>query len=139
MTKRIRLIILLVVPCAVLMLFLIKERLLGIASSLPPCSFRVVTGYHCPGCGNTRSVKALLHGDILLSLRNNPIILFGCLMGILFYLEQLAGFFGKEIKLVPRKKFVWGTIAAVFVIFYVVRNFIPEIAPVPAIYHFPLI
>ena len=31
----------------------------------PRCTFHQLTGYHCPGCGGTRCVAALLHGDIL--------------------------------------------------------------------------
>ena len=135
MTKRERLIILLTVPCVILGLFLMRERLIALSASFPPCSFRVLTGYHCPGCGNTRSVKALMHGDILLSLRNNPIILFGCLVGVQFYAEQIVGFFWKDVKLVPRKMWVWIIVIVAFVIFYVVRNFIPEKAPVPVGYH----
>lgn len=29
----------------------------------PGCSFRRLTGLSCPGCGGTRAVHALLHGD----------------------------------------------------------------------------
>ena len=29
-----------------------------------PCVFYEVTGLHCPGCGNTRAVEALIHLDI---------------------------------------------------------------------------
>jgi len=30
----------------------------------PPCLLHAVTGWHCPGCGATRCVHALLHGRI---------------------------------------------------------------------------
>lgn len=33
-------------------------------------------GFYCPGCGGTRAVKALLHGNILESLRYHPIVVY---------------------------------------------------------------
>ncbi len=36
-----------------------------------PCVFHLVTGFKCPGCGNTRAVLALMRGEILAALRYN--------------------------------------------------------------------
>jgi Protein of unknown function (DUF2752) len=33
-------------------------------SFYPPCTFHALTGLHCPGCGLTRCLHALLHGDV---------------------------------------------------------------------------
>lgn len=33
-----------------------------------PCLFNKITDLPCPGCGGTRSLRALLRGDVLLSL-----------------------------------------------------------------------
>lgn len=30
----------------------------------PPCMFHQMTGLHCPGCGGTRAMHALLHGRV---------------------------------------------------------------------------
>jgi len=38
-----------------------------------PCGFKVLTGAPCPGCGMTRSVGALLRGDLAASLRFHPL------------------------------------------------------------------
>lgn len=35
------------------------------------CPFHAVTGWYCPGCGGTRALGALLHGDIPGALRDN--------------------------------------------------------------------
>jgi hypothetical protein len=40
---------------------------------LPPCPFRAMTHLPCPGCGMTRSVAALLHGNLALSFRYHPL------------------------------------------------------------------
>ena len=38
------------------------------------CSIRRTLGIYCPGCGGIRATKALLKGNILLSLKYNPIV-----------------------------------------------------------------
>jgi hypothetical protein len=38
-----------------------------------PCMFARLTHHPCPGCGSTRAVIALLHGDVHGVLANNPI------------------------------------------------------------------
>ena len=41
-----------------------------------PCVFRMFTGLYCPGCGGTRAVKALLRGQIGMSLYYHPFVLY---------------------------------------------------------------
>ena len=38
---------------------------------LPRCLFHAATGWHCPGCGNTRAAQAVLRGDVAEALRQN--------------------------------------------------------------------
>ena len=47
------------------------------AKWLPKCMFHQLTGLYCPGCGATRALSALLHGDIRASLRNNLLLVPG--------------------------------------------------------------
>lgn len=37
------------------------------------CLFHLVTGIPCPSCGSTRSVAALMHGELLKALAINPL------------------------------------------------------------------
>ena len=39
----------------------------------PVCMFHQLTGLNCPGCGGTRSVYALLHGNLALALKDNAL------------------------------------------------------------------
>lgn len=39
----------------------------------PRCPIHALTGLYCPGCGSTRAVHQLLHGNIGASLRLNPV------------------------------------------------------------------
>ncbi len=44
----------------------------------PRCAFYEATGWKCPGCGGTRAVHALLHGQWHEAWRQNPLaVLFG--------------------------------------------------------------
>ena len=38
----------------------------------PPCPLFKVTGLQCPGCGTTRALHALVHGDVAAAVRWNP-------------------------------------------------------------------
>lgn len=39
----------------------------------PPCAFKALTGLHCIGCGLTRALHALVHGDIAGAFAMNPL------------------------------------------------------------------
>ena len=52
------------------------QDLLQIIRRGVPCPFQRFTGLYCPGCGGTRALKALLHGDLLLSLQYHPLVLY---------------------------------------------------------------
>lgn len=39
-----------------------------------PCLFRQFTGWYCPGCGTTRALHALVHGDPAEALAMNPLL-----------------------------------------------------------------
>lgn len=41
-------------------------------------------GFYCPGCGGTRAVKALLHGQVLESLRYHPIVVYVAALAIAY-------------------------------------------------------
>jgi hypothetical protein len=43
-------------------------------SFYPPCLFHKLTGLHCPGCGATRCVGALVRGDLLQALAYNALL-----------------------------------------------------------------
>lgn len=64
---------------------------------LPPCLFHTLTGFSCPGCGCTRAAISLLHGDIMQSLRYNPVILYCAVIYILFVLSHSAAYISSYI------------------------------------------
>lgn len=45
----------------------------GQGSYYPRCPFLALTGYYCPGCGSTRMLAALSHGDLHTAMNRNPL------------------------------------------------------------------
>lgn len=43
----------------------------------PPCPFRLLTGWNCPGCGGLRMTHDLLHGDLGSAVVDNVFLLVG--------------------------------------------------------------
>ena len=89
----------------------------------PPCIFHHITGLYCPGCGSTRAIHALLHGDLLGALRFNPLTLLFIFIlasyGIVYaiYLIKGKSFNASFINPV----WIW-LLLAVILLFWVLRN-----------------
>lgn len=89
------------------------------AGFFPPCVFHRLTGLHCPGCGATRAMHALVHGDVPGALHDNGMLV--------LMLPVIAWLLGTEFLLPPaRRPFVppWAiwTMFAVLAAFTVARN-----------------
>src|SRR5262245_22215211 len=41
---------------------------------LPKCPVHLLTGLHCPGCGSTRAIHCLLHGDVAGAIAKNALL-----------------------------------------------------------------
>ncbi len=97
----------------------------------PPCMFYVTTGFHCISCGATRSVEALVNGDILLSIRQNALVIIGIIYAILFYVELFcAVVLGKKVR-TPAHNIKFFYVFIIFLVVYsVLRNIFPIIAPI---------
>jgi hypothetical protein len=88
----------------------------------PVCLFHKLTGWNCPGCGGTRAVYALLHGNFPLALKDNAL-----------FVVLLAAAAGRGIWFAARRiqrqpagnflpaKMLWAALA-IAAIFTVLRN-----------------
>ena len=91
---------------------------------LPICSFRVLTGWDCPGCGATRATHELLHGRLGAALHYNALWVFCLPLGAYLMLSELLVISGRRPLPgdLARRTWFWLAIAAVAVVFGVVRN-----------------
>ena len=110
-------------PLLMLLLLLVTYRFwIWLSAHLPPCAFYRVTGFYCPGCGNSRSVRALLEGRLIDSLRYNISPLLFLTVAGLRYAEIGCCLFGRPRKLLPRKPIVVVPAAVLFGLYFIVRN-----------------
>ena len=103
--------------------WLARDWILALSYHLPSCPFYRYTGFYCPACGNTRSVRALLRGDVISSLQYNIVPLILLIFWLLLYGELGTILFGKHKKFLPRKGVFWIVFGILMAIYFVVRNF----------------
>ena len=97
---------------------ILAVRFLPLTSGPTLCTFRNLTGFDCPGCGLTRSVAALLHGDVGGSLHAHPLGAVVFLLGLGLWGSALASWAkrGRLVSPIGARTPTW-TIAA-FVVLY---------------------
>ena len=99
--------------------------------TLWPCPSFTLLQIYCPGCGSTRAVAALLHGDVLMALRQNLAIPVMLLLAVLYYLEFALKIWGVRFRFPLLHNKVFITALFVFWLIYaIIRNFVPAIAPI---------
>lgn len=120
-----KLYLLLLSACTAGYIWLIINYYRIVASGHEPgiCLFKRVTGIPCPSCGSTRSVIAVLNGDITGALLLNPfgiIIVFILLVApfwllydVLGHQDSLFRFYNQTEKFLKRR---WVFIPAIFLV-----------------------
>ena len=61
-----------------------------VGNPLPPCPFHWLTGLYCPGCGATRALHALLHGNFPKAFSMNPVFVLALPVVLLLILHHAA-------------------------------------------------
>ena len=88
-----------------------------------PCLFRTLTGYYCPGCGGTRAVQALVHVELLRSLRCHPAVLPGVVMSIVFWIGMTCEKIVRpNIKRFKLRRIYFYVVLGIVMIQWIVKN-----------------
>ncbi|MCG5433494.1 DUF2752 domain-containing protein [Mycobacterium sp. MYCO198283] len=98
-----------------------------IGSAYPPCPFKILTGWDCPGCGGLRMTHDLLHGHIHLAVLDNAFVLMAApaLVAWLVWRRRTRA----TVRVIPVVVVAIGAMAA----WTVVRN-LPGFPLVPVVY-----
>lgn len=88
----------------------------------PLCPFRALTGYDCPGCGATRGLHDLMHGDVVGALDHNVLLLVAIPAALLAWVGWLRRSWTGRTERVGLPPPVVVAIVAVIAVFWVVRN-----------------
>lgn len=78
----------LVIACLLVVLLLLQFDPNRAGNPLPPCPFHWLTGLYCPGCGATRALHALLHGNLQKALSMNPVFVLALPIVALLFAAQ---------------------------------------------------
>ncbi len=90
---------------------------------LPRCPFNWATGYYCPGCGTTRGLHRLLHGDITGALRANILMIVTVPYVVYSFIRYLSqNILAKQLPAIILKPVIVQLLAAFVIVFWVVRN-----------------
>ena len=88
------------------------------SSFYPKCLFKLATGLDCPGCGTTRALYQLLHGNVEAAFRFNP-MLFVLFAVVLCALPSILR--GRMPRFVERPWFGWSALI-VLTSYWIFRN-----------------
>lgn len=94
------------------------------------CPIYIITGYLCPGCGGTRALKYMLSGHLFISLKCNPSVILISLFILFSYIQLFTETFFKRKKIIPGNKYFYIVLTGIMILFYILRNFIPQLMPV---------
>lgn len=111
-------------PIIVIISVLLRKYIFSLSNLLPKCIFHALTGYLCPGCGNTRAIKEMLSLHFLTALRYNITIPIFCIFAVLWYAETVISIWIKPVRFMPRNFKFYIVIGIILFIYYIIRNFI---------------
>lgn len=95
----------------------------NVGSIFPKCPLKHLTGLDCPGCGLTRSVYSLFHGDILAAISHNLLVLFVVPWLVMALVRWTAQRLGYEVpKLFTVRPWMLPATVILLTIFTVGRN-----------------
>ena len=92
-------------------------------SFFPKCALYMATGFSCPGCGSTRALYQLTHGDVLEALRLNPGLMALITLGLTDYVRFVVSVIrGTPFQTLFGRLKLLGALMGVMLVYGVIRN-----------------
>jgi hypothetical protein len=89
----------------------------------PPCLFHQLTGLFCPGCGTTRAILHLLHGEFREAVGSNPLLLVALpMLAVALAESRTRGMWRERLRRVVCNPAVGWGFAVVTILFGILRN-----------------
>ncbi|MEX1217828.1 MAG: DUF2752 domain-containing protein [Acidimicrobiales bacterium] len=89
----------------------------------PACAFKATTGLDCPGCGMTRALHSLVHGDVLKAISHNLLLVILLSSAIVWFgWNVIARKVGKRELRFKFRRPAWIAIGIGVTAFWVLRN-----------------
>ena len=110
----------LMLPIVGVVLFFLEP---GKSPLLPGCLFRTLTGFTCPGCGTTRALHQLVHGNLSSAFQFNPLLI----LSLPFLLYALLRYTNAVVRGQPINRnslpagYIWA-IFGIMLFFWIFRN-----------------
>lgn len=90
---------------------------------LPVCPTKALFGVTCPGCGSTRAIYSLMHGDVLGALHYNALgVVAVVLLAYAFVVYCVRVWSGKRLPTWQRWRYAPMVIGILVVVWFVIRN-----------------
>lgn len=86
------------------------------------CPVKRALHLYCPGCGGTRAVGAFLRGDLLTSIRSNPVVVWGLVLCIWQYVRMVRSCIRRDLACFRIPSWSWISLIVVILGVFVVRN-----------------
>jgi hypothetical protein len=95
-----------------------------VETDVPLCSFHALTGLDCPGCGAARATHELLHGRLSAAVHYNALWILSLPLAAYLAISELRVGSGRRPLPgdLPRRPWLWLSVAAVAMGFFVLRN-----------------
>ena len=92
-------------------------------SFFPKCALYMATGFSCPGCGSTRALYQLTHGDVLEAMRLNPGLMALITLGLTDYVRFVVSLIrGNPFQTLFGRLKLLGALMGVMLVYGVIRN-----------------
>lgn len=89
----------------------------------PPCLFKTITGFYCPGCGSLRAVHQLMHGHFIEAFRLNPLmVLFAVIMVVIFIVFLIPSEKIKHLRSKFSKMPIALIVLVIIIAYWILRN-----------------